>query len=62
MVLFLLVVARWRLRQDQTAFDPRVLATVAAFSLGVMPQAIQRVDSAHFAWVRRAPSPSSRPR
>ncbi len=38
-VLFLLFVARWRLRQDRTAFNPRVLATVAVFSLGLMPQA-----------------------
>jgi 4-amino-4-deoxy-L-arabinose transferase-like glycosyltransferase len=54
-VLFLLFVARWRLRQDRTAFNPRVLATVAVFSLGLMPQAIQRVDSAHFAWVSCVP-------
>src|SRR5947208_2273269 len=54
-VLFLLLVARWRLRQNRTAFNPRVLATVAVFSLGLMPQAIQRVDSAHFAWVGCVP-------
>jgi hypothetical protein len=54
-VLFLLLVARWRLRQDRAAFTARVLATVAVFSLGLMPQAIQRVDSAHFAWVSCVP-------
>jgi hypothetical protein len=54
-VLFLLLVARWRLRQDRAAFTARVLATVAVFSVGLMPQAIQRVDSAHFAWVSCVP-------
>ena len=54
-VLFLLFVAWWRLRQDRTSFTARVLATVAVFSIGLMPQAIQRVDSAHFAWVSCVP-------
>jgi hypothetical protein len=54
-VLFLLLVAWWRLRQDRGSFTARVLATVAVFSIGLMPQAIQRVDSAHFAWVSCVP-------
>jgi hypothetical protein len=54
-VLFLLLVAWWRLRQDPGSFTARVLATVAVFSVGLMPQAIQRVDSAHFAWVSCVP-------
>jgi hypothetical protein len=54
-VLFLLLVAWWRLRRDRASFTARVLATVAVFSVGLMPQAIQRVDSAHFAWVSCVP-------
>ena len=54
-VAVLLFVARWRLRQDRTSFTARVLATVALFSVGLLPQAIQRVDSAHFAWVSCVP-------
>jgi len=54
-VAFLLFVGFWRLRQDRTSFTARVLATVAVFSAGLLPQAIQRVDSAHFAWVSCVP-------
>jgi hypothetical protein len=54
-VLFLLLVAVWRLRQDRASVTARVLATVAVFSIGLMPQAIQRVDSAHFGWVSCVP-------
>ena len=54
-VAFLLFVAFWRLRRDRTSFTARVLATVAVFSAGLLPQAIQRVDSAHFAWVSCVP-------
>jgi hypothetical protein len=54
-VTFLLLVARWRLRQDRASFTARVLATVALFSVGLLPQAIQRVDSTHFAWVSCVP-------
>jgi hypothetical protein len=49
------LVAWWLLRQDRASFTARVLATVAVFSIGLMPQAIQRVDSAHFAWVSCVP-------
>jgi hypothetical protein len=54
-VAFLLLVAGWRLRQDPSSITARALAAMAVFSLGVLPQAIQRVDSAHFAWVSCAP-------
>jgi hypothetical protein len=54
-VAFLLFVARWRLRENRASFTARVLATVALFSVGLLPQAIQRVDSAHFAWVSCVP-------
>ena len=36
-------------------FQARVLLAVALFSLGMVPQAMQRVDSAHFAWVSCVP-------
>jgi hypothetical protein len=52
---FLLFVAGWRLRENRASFTARVLATVAVFSVGLLPQAIQRVDSAHFAWVSCVP-------
>ncbi len=35
----------------RTAFRPRVLLAGALFGLGTFPQALQRADSAHFAWV-----------
>jgi hypothetical protein len=54
-VAFLLLVAWWMLRRDRSSFTARVLATVAVFSVGLLPQAIQRVDSAHFAWVSCVP-------
>jgi hypothetical protein len=54
-ILFLLLVAWWGLRRDPSSFTARALATMAVFSLGVLPQAIQRVDSAHFAWVSCVP-------
>jgi hypothetical protein len=54
-VAFLLAVAFWRLRRDRSSFTACVLATGAVFSVGMLPQAIQRVDSAHFAWVSCVP-------
>ncbi len=46
----LITVALWRFRADRGALRSRVLLTVALFSLGMLPQAVQRTDSAHFAW------------
>lgn len=54
-VAFLLLVAWRRLRDNRASFTARVLATAAVFSVGLLPQAIQRVDSAHFAWVSCVP-------
>jgi hypothetical protein len=42
-------------RADRVSIRPRVLLVVALFSLGILPQALQRVDSAHFAWVGCVP-------
>jgi hypothetical protein len=41
----------WRVRRDPSAFRPRVLLAGALFGLGMFPQAVQRADSAHLAWV-----------
>jgi hypothetical protein len=54
-VATLLLVGRWLTRRDPGAFTPRVVLAVAFFSVGLLPQAIQRVDSAHFAWVSCVP-------
>jgi hypothetical protein len=54
-VVFLVAVGAWAVRRDRTSVRPRVLLAVALFSLGMVPQAMQRVDSAHFAWVSCVP-------
>jgi 4-amino-4-deoxy-L-arabinose transferase-like glycosyltransferase len=46
----LLAVGLWRFRADRRSFRSRVLLSVALFSVGMLPQAVQRTDSAHFAW------------
>jgi hypothetical protein len=52
----LLLVAAWRrVRLHPHAARSRALLVVALFSLGLVPQAVQRVDSAHFAWVGCVP-------
>jgi len=54
-VAFLLVQA-WRLmRADPTSARARTLLVVALYSACILPQALQRVDSAHFAWVGCVP-------
>lgn len=54
-VVFLVVVA-WRARRrDPSSWRARVLMVAALFSVGITPQALQRVDSAHFAWVSCVP-------
>lgn len=47
----LLVFAIWCVRRTPGAFRPRVLLAGALFGLGIFPQAVQRADSAHLAWV-----------
>jgi hypothetical protein len=54
-VVFLVVVGAWAVRRDRTSIRARVLLAGALFSLGMVPQAMQRVDSAHFAWVSCVP-------
>ena len=55
-VVAFLVIAGWRaVRADPASLRARALLVGALFSLGCMPQALQRVDSAHFAWVSSVP-------
>jgi hypothetical protein len=54
-VAFLVGVAIWDVRRDRSRFQARVLLAVTLFSAGMVPQAMQRVDSAHFAWVSCVP-------
>jgi hypothetical protein len=54
-VLFLLIAGVWCMRRDRSRFEARVLLAVALFSIGILPQGMQRVDSAHFAWVSCVP-------
>ncbi len=54
-VLVLVGVGVWSVRRDPSRFQARVLLAVALFSLGMVPQAVQRVDSAHFGWVGCVP-------
>ena len=54
-VALLVFVAVRVLRADRTSFSGLILLAVALFSVGLLPQAMQRVDSAHFAWVSCVP-------
>ncbi len=47
----LVAFAVWRVRRDPGGLRPRVLLAGALFGLGMFPQALQRADSAHLAWV-----------
>jgi hypothetical protein len=38
-------------RRDRSGLRPRVLLAAALFGAGLFPQAVQRADSAHLAWV-----------
>jgi len=50
----LLAFGVWCVRRDRNALRPRVLLAGALFGLGTFPQAVQRADSAHLAWVSGA--------
>jgi hypothetical protein len=43
--------AIWRVRREPSGIRPRVLLAGSLFGLGMFPQAVQRADSAHLAWV-----------
>lgn len=42
-------------RRDPTRWSARVVLVVGLFSLGILPQALQRPDSTHLAWVSCVP-------
>ena len=46
----LLAIGIRRVRREPSALRARVLLAVAVFSAGLLPQGLQRVDSAHLAW------------
>ncbi|HEX2578148.1 MAG TPA: hypothetical protein VHK88_17500 [Aquihabitans sp.] len=54
-VLFVVGVGWWRVRAAPEAWRPRVLLAVGLLGLGLMPQALQRPDSTHLAWVSCVP-------
>ncbi|MCU1429669.1 MAG: hypothetical protein JWL83_3669 [Actinomycetia bacterium] len=54
--VFALAFTGWRLvRADRTSARGRALFAVGLFSAGMLPQAVQRTDSTHFAWVSCVP-------
>jgi hypothetical protein len=51
-----LTATAWRVRRrEPDAFRGIVLAAVAAFSIGILPQGLQRPDPTHLAWVSCVP-------
>jgi hypothetical protein len=54
-VVFIVAVGAWSVRRDPTSWRARVVLTVGMLSLGLMPQALQRADSTHLAWVSCVP-------
>jgi hypothetical protein len=49
--VFLLAVGVWCTRKDPASLRSRALLASALFTLGLLPQALQRADSAHMGWV-----------
>ena len=47
----LVAIGVWAVRRDRESVRPRVLLAVGGFSVGILPQALQRVDGTHLAWV-----------
>ena len=50
-VLFVPLVGRMAVQREPGRFQARVLFASGLFGLGLLPQGMQRVDSAHFSWV-----------
>jgi hypothetical protein len=46
----LVLVGVRRVRREPVSFRARVLLAVAVFCVGLLPQGLQRIDSAHLAW------------
>jgi hypothetical protein len=53
--VFVVAVGAWSVHRDRTDWRGRVVLTVGLLGLGLMPQAMQRVDTTHFAWVSCVP-------
>ncbi|MGI8709852.1 MAG: hypothetical protein ACR2LA_02520 [Acidimicrobiales bacterium] len=53
--LFVVGVGWWRVRAEPGAWRPRVVLAVGLLGLGLMPQAFQRPDTTHLAWVSCVP-------
>jgi len=51
LAVVLVAFGAWRVRRDPFALRSRALLAGALFGLGLFPQALQRADSAHIAWV-----------
>jgi hypothetical protein len=49
--VFLLAVGVWRMRRDPGSLRSCALLASALFAVGLLPQAVQRADSAHLGWV-----------
>lgn len=54
-VVFEVVLGASRLRADPSSWQARVLLAAGLLGLGMMPQAIQRPDTTHLAWVSAVP-------
>src|SRR5574341_953566 len=54
-IVVLGLTARAVRRREPDAFRGVVLAVVAAFALGILPQGLQRPDPTHLAWVSCVP-------
>jgi hypothetical protein len=50
-VAVLVVTGVWAVRRDPSSTRARVLLAVAGFSVGILPQTLQRADRTHLAWV-----------
>ncbi|MCB1039990.1 MAG: hypothetical protein KDA94_10765 [Acidimicrobiales bacterium] len=48
---FIVAVGVWGVRRSPQAWRPRVVLTVGLLGLGLLPQAMQRADTTHLAWV-----------
>jgi hypothetical protein len=53
--VFIVGVGVWAVRRDHSSWRARVLLVVGLLGLGLMPQALQRADTTHFAWVSCVP-------
>ena len=53
--VFEVLFGAWRLRAEPSSWKARVLLAAGLLGLGMMPQALQRPDTTHLAWVSAVP-------